>query len=60
MNAKQIRTLKLVSEPAPSGEPELCATCETKKQLEHVKMLLQAALIAASKPTSPPNGGEKR
>jgi hypothetical protein len=58
MNAKQTRTLKLVPEPTASEQPDLCQTCEARRQLEHVKMLLQAALIAASKPIAPPTLGK--
>lgn len=59
MNAKQTRTLKLVSEPATPSETNLCHTCDAKRQLEHVKMMLQAALLAASEPPKPPPRGKR-
>lgn len=59
MNAKQTKTLKLVSEPTTSTEMDLCRTCDAKRQLEHVKMMLQAALLAASEPVKPPPRGKR-
>jgi len=58
MDAKQTRTLKIVSEPTTPREPELCVACEAARQLEYVRMLLQAALIAASKPIGTHNKGK--
>ncbi|PTB23488.1 hypothetical protein C9I56_39050 [Paraburkholderia caribensis] len=58
MNAKQ-KTLKLVSEPAQSENDVVScsANCATHQQLAQVRMMLQAALMAAEarpiKPSKP-------
>jgi len=58
MTVRQQKPLRLVTEstnsPAAKG---VCAACEAKqRQLEHVKMLLNAALLAASQTTKPSRG----
>lgn len=55
MNAKQ-KTLKLVTETADArGETSICQACDAKRQLEHVRMCLNAALLAAAPKPSKPN-----
>ncbi|NMV36946.1 hypothetical protein [Ralstonia insidiosa] len=53
------KMLKLVTEPNHSRavDPASCASCEAKRQLEHVKMCLNAALLAANKPLDQKKGG---
>jgi hypothetical protein len=51
------KTLQLVQDSSNANISGPCSACETKKQLEHVRMLLNAALLAAAprpvKPTRP-------
>lgn len=55
MNAKQEKTLKLVSgESADRTEASLCEACDAKRQLEHVRFCLNAAMLAATLPTTKP------
>lgn len=56
MNVKQ-KTLRLVTEPSNAqtvtGE---CSACDLKRQLEHVRMLLTAAQLAAAPKPEKPKG----
>lgn len=58
MTVMQQKTLRLVTEAAnPHAAEGGCTACEAKqRQLEHVKMLLNAALLAASQTAKPPRG----
>lgn len=60
MPAKLSKPLRLISEPPITEEPGFCGECEARKrQLEHVKMLLNAALLAANKPIQRPQKGKR-
>lgn len=61
MHAKLSKPLRLISEPSiTEDEPGFCGECEARKmQLEHVKMLLNAALLAANKPIQRPQKGKR-
>jgi hypothetical protein len=60
-NAKQQKILKLVSEtPAePLTPSQSCGTCQAKRQLDHVIMCLNAALLAATQPINPTSKGKR-